>query len=230
MLLVNAANGGQIALHLGRDGEHANQVGVFVDEIRVAGTDVLARLRALLGRVDERALGVHAHDFRAVEIVLLALLHHRGDRLERLAQRVIGNGHRGGQPAGNTVLRDALRHFADAVGAAVGRVLTQIAVNVHIDQTGHDILPLRVDHFFAIADFILRANAFDLLIVNQRHALNDGAGQHDFAVNNRLHTIPTPLYKYLRYPDLTVYSITQAHKKCNCHNRLSLISRPAAAS
>ena len=117
----DAADGLHIALFLGRDGEHAHDVGVLLQEFHVEGFDIGLVLRALLGHADERALGVHAQDGRALGVH--ARLHGLADGGEGLAQRVVGDGHRGGQPAGHAVFGQTLGHGDQLAHLAVGRVV-----------------------------------------------------------------------------------------------------------
>ena len=184
--ILDFADGAHVALDFGRNGEHLDDVRILVDEFGITGSDVLAGLRALLGSVDERTFSVDAHDLGAVEVVLLALIHNGPDGRKSLLKRVVGNRHRGGQPAGNAVGRNALGHLADAVFFAVRRVLAEVAVNVHIYKTRKHVFAFRVDYFF-VRNLVQIYDALNLLVVNQRHIFNDAVGSNNFTINNRFH-------------------------------------------
>ena len=186
----------QVAGHLRGDGEHADDVQVLLQEGRVAGADVLARLRTLLAGVDEGALGVHAQNLRALPAVLRGLLHAAADLREGRAQLVVGDGHGGGQEAGHAVLRHALRHGADAVEGAVGRVFAQIAVDVHVQQAGDHVVALRVDALGLRRNLRFGNQTQNLLIVQQRCALHQAVRQHDSSVHNCIHRL-TPHLRFI---------------------------------
>ena len=177
----------QVAGHFRGDGEHADDVQVFLQEGRVAGADVRARLRTLLAGVDEGALGVHAQNLRALPALLRGFLHAAANLREGRAQLVVGDGHGGGQEAGHAVLRHALRHDADAVKGAVGRVLAQIAVDVHVQQAGDHVVALRVDALGLRRNLRFGNQPQNLLIVQQNSILHHAVRQHDSSVYDCVH-------------------------------------------
>ena len=195
-LARHLTNAVQIAGHLRGDGEHADDVQILLQEGRVAGADVLARLRALLAGVDEGALGVHAQNLRALPAVLRGFLHAPANLGEGCAQLVVGDGHGGGQEAGHAVLRHALRHGADAVKGAVGRVLAQIAVDVHVQQARNHVVALRVDALGLRGNLGFGNQAQNLAVIQQRGALHKAIRQHDLSIYDGKHEF-TPHLRFI---------------------------------
>ena len=137
----------QAAGHFGGQRDQPQGIAPGQQKTCLRGQDGAARLRAFLGRVDKGPLGMAAQRPRTVKIWLGAFGHKGADGFKRARQLLPGHRHGGGQEGCNAVLQDAARHAAQAVQAAVGGVLAQISMNMHVHKTRGNVQPLRVNGF-----------------------------------------------------------------------------------
>ena len=158
---------------------------MFEHLVRVGQQNRLRRLRALLGRIDKRSLSMTAENLRARPDSRFAFRHQITNNGKRRFNLIPCYRHGRGQKGRNAVFHNARCHIAQALGAAVGRILAQISMDMHIHKARRHIQSLRVDHLVRTAVTI--RNIYDLFIKEQRLVFHDAVFENDFSVDNRLH-------------------------------------------
>ena len=118
---------------------------------------------------------------------ITAFLLERTADLQRLADDLHIDGHRGGEIAGNAVCEQPLGNCADAFLLAVAHILAEIAVNVQVDQTGGDVTALCVDNFDPLGQLVGGNDAFDNIRIKQRAVFDNAVFKNYPAVDDSLH-------------------------------------------
>ena len=88
---------------------------------------------------------------------------------------------------------DAGRNLADAVRVAVADVLSEIAVNVDVDQSGRDVRPGGVDDLRACGHGVVVHKADDAVVIRDRLAGENPVLEDQPAVFDEFHTFSLPL-------------------------------------
>ena len=176
-------DGGVALIHLGCEGDRGDDVGVLEDEVGIWCEDVFLSLRALLRGVDEGALGVYAEYLGAVPD--LALLFERANRIKCGDDLGHRHGHRGRKEGGNAILRDAVRHFPDAIGLCVRGILAEVAVDMYVDKSGRDVVACGVNDARTLGGGVGdRDNLACFTIEGEGFALEDGIRGDDLSVHD----------------------------------------------
>ena len=105
-------------------------------------SQIRAVLRALFLFGEERPLHLDAHE---TGTALRLLVSEPDCRFVRRFQHVVGQCHGRGREAGHAVLREIACHFDKAVVIAVGKIRAGIAVIMHVDEAGNDILIFQIN-------------------------------------------------------------------------------------
>ena len=104
------------------------------DHIRVGMLQIARRLRTFFGRVEEGAFQMDARHACAV-CGLRAY-----DGAASVCQHFFGQCHGGGAAGQGAVLGQKPQHGGVAVGIAVGKIVAAVAVQMHVHQTGDQIV------------------------------------------------------------------------------------------